>query len=32
MDRRDLLNYGEAFLDLIDRPEVFDLVVDIMGP
>lgn len=32
MDRRDLLAYGQAFVDLIDRPGVFDLVVDIMGP
>ena len=32
MDRRDILAYGQAFLDLIDRPNVFDLVVDIMGP
>ena len=32
MDRRDLLGYGDAFLDLIDRPNVFDLVVDLMGP
>ncbi|MGF1600211.1 MAG: phytanoyl-CoA dioxygenase family protein [Acidimicrobiales bacterium] len=32
MDRRDLLDYGQAFIDLIDRPGVFDLIVDIMGP
>ncbi len=32
MDRRDLLPYGQAFVDLVDRPNVFDLVVDIMGP
>ena len=32
MDRRDLLNYGQHFLDLIDRPGLFDLLVDIMGP
>ena len=32
MDRRDLLPYGQAFIDLIDRPNVFDLIVDIMGP
>jgi hypothetical protein len=32
MDRRDLLTYDQAFIDLIDRPGVFDLVVDIMGP
>ena len=32
MDRRDLLPYGSAFVDLLDRNPVFDLVVDIMGP
>jgi ectoine hydroxylase-related dioxygenase (phytanoyl-CoA dioxygenase family) len=32
MDRRDLLPYHRAFRDLIDRPEIFDLIVDIMGP
>lgn len=32
MDRRDLLGYHQAFIDLIDHPGVFDLVVDIMGP
>lgn len=32
MDRRDLLPYGQQFIDLIDRPNVFDLIVDIMGP
>ena len=32
MDRRDLLAYHRAFRDLIDRPEVFDLIVDLMGP
>ena len=32
MDRRDLLAYDDAFIELIDRPEVFDLIVDIMGP
>ncbi len=32
MDRRDVLPYHKCFIDLIDRPEVFDLVVDIMGP
>jgi len=32
MDRRDILPYHQAFIDLMDRPEVFDLVVDIMGP
>lgn len=32
MDRRDILPYHQCFIDLMDRPEVFDLVVDIMGP
>ncbi|MFT5390943.1 MAG: hypothetical protein ACI8PT_001134 [Gammaproteobacteria bacterium] len=32
MDRRDLLGYGKPFIDLVDRPHVFDLIVDIMGP
>ncbi len=32
MDRRDLLSYHDAFIELVDRPEVFDLIVDIMGP
>jgi ectoine hydroxylase-related dioxygenase (phytanoyl-CoA dioxygenase family) len=32
MDRRDILPYDQAFVDLMDRPEVFDLIVDIMGP
>jgi len=32
MDRRHLLDYGQEFLDLIDRPGLFDLIVDIMGP
>jgi len=32
MDRRHLLNYHQAFIDLIDRPGLFDLIVDIMGP
>ena len=32
MDRRHLLEYGEAFIELIDRSPVFDLIVDIMGP
>lgn len=32
MDRRDILPYHQAFIDLIDRAPVFDLVVDIMGP
>ncbi len=32
MDRRDLLPYGQAFMDLIDHQPVFDLIVDLMGP
>ncbi len=32
MDRRDLVPYGQHFIDLIDRENMFDLVVDIMGP
>ena len=32
MDRRDLIGYHEAFIDLIDHAPIFDLVVDIMGP
>ena len=32
MDRRDLLTYDQAFIDLIDHRGVFDLIVDIMGP
>ena len=32
MDRRELLGYGQAFIDLIDRSPVFDYVLDIMGP
>ena len=32
MDRRDLLTYDQAFIDLVDKPDVFDLIVDIMGP
>ncbi|MCH9674941.1 MAG: phytanoyl-CoA dioxygenase family protein [Gammaproteobacteria bacterium] len=32
MDRRDILPFDQAFIDLIDRENVFDLVVDIMGP
>ncbi len=32
MDRRDLLTYHQAFIDLIDLPPVFDYIVDIMGP
>lgn len=32
MDRRDLLTYHQAFIDLIDRKQVFDYVLDLMGP
>jgi hypothetical protein len=32
MDRRELLTYGQPFIDLMDRPGIFDLIVDIMGP
>jgi len=32
MDRRDLLPYHPAFIDLIDRPAIFDLILDLMGP
>jgi hypothetical protein len=32
MDRRDLLPYGQPYIDLIDHPGIFDLIVDIMGP
>ena len=32
MDRRVLLHYDQAFLDLMDASPVFDLVTDIMGP
>jgi len=32
MARRDILSYHDAFIALIDRPEIFDLIVDIMGP
>ncbi len=32
MDRRDLLNYDQAFFDLIDPSPVFDYIVDLMGP
>ena len=31
MDRRDLLGYGQSFVDLIDHQPVFDRLVDIMG-
>ena len=32
MDRRVLLGYDQAFLDLMDASPVFDLITDIMGP
>lgn len=32
MDRRDILGYGQPFLDLIDRPNVFDRILELMGP
>ena len=32
MDRRDLLAYHQAFIDLMDRAPVFDYIVDLMGP
>ncbi len=32
LDRRELLPYHSSFIDLVDRPNVFDLIVDIMGP
>lgn len=32
MDRRELLTYHQAFIDLIDASPVFDYIVDIMGP
>jgi hypothetical protein len=32
MDRRDLLPYHQAFIDLIDKPAIFDLILDLMGP
>lgn len=32
MDRRDLLAYHQAFIDLIDRPGIFDMVTEVMGP
>ena len=32
MDRRDLLTYHQAFIDLIDASPVFDYIVDVMGP
>lgn len=32
MDRRDLLTYDQAFIDLIDQSPVFDYILDLMGP
>ncbi len=32
MDRRDLLQYHQAFIDLVDEAPVFDYIVDLMGP
>ena len=32
MDRRDLLPYHQSFIDLIDKPGIFDLILDSMGP
>ena len=32
MDRRELLTYHQAFIDLIDRAPAFDYIVEIMGP
>ena len=32
MDRRDLLPYHQSFIDLIDKPGIFDLILDLMGP
>ena len=32
MDRRDLLPYDDAFIELMDRSTIFDMIVDIMGP
>ena len=32
MDRRDLLPYHQAFIDLIDKPAIFDLILDLRGP
>lgn len=31
MDRRDLLPYHQAFVDLIDQSPIFDYIVDLMG-
>ena len=32
MDRRDLLIYGQNFIDLMDQTPLFDYVLQIMGP
>ncbi len=32
MDRRDLLGYGQPFLDLMDRPNVFKVILELLGP
>ena len=32
MDRRDLLQYDQAFIDLMDQAPVFDYIAEIMGP
>ena len=32
MDRRDILGYAEPFRDLMDRPSVFDPILELMGP
>ena len=32
MDRRDILGYGQPFLDIIGPPDVFDLILELMGP
>ena len=32
MDRRNILPDSQAFIDLIDHPAIFGLVVDLMGP
>ncbi len=32
LDRRDLLGYGQPFLDLMDRPNVFGVILELLGP
>ena len=32
LDRRDILPYHSAFIDLVYRPNVVDLIEDILGP